>query len=59
MVAVAGAAHMLLDRGLCFTANLFEWAYAARAVACRRTQTYTPRTNGMVERLNDAPSPRC
>src|ERR671917_2030901 len=45
-------AHVLTDRGSCFTAEGFEKACRELGVEHRKTRPYTPRTNGMVERLN-------
>ena len=45
-------AHVLTDRGSCFTAEGFERACRALGVEHRKTRPYTPRTNGMVERFN-------
>ena len=44
--------HVLTDRGSCFTAAGFERACRKLGVEHRKTRPYTPRTNGMVERLN-------
>ena len=45
-------AHVLTDRGSCFTADGFEAACREAAVQHRTTRPYTPKTNGMVERFN-------
>jgi transposase InsO family protein len=44
--------HVLTDRGSCFTADGFEEACRSLKVQHRKTKPYTPRTNGLVERLN-------
>src|SRR4028119_1497845 len=46
------SAHVLTDRGSCFTADGFEAACREVAVQHRTTRPYTPKTNGMVERFN-------
>ena len=46
------AAHVLTDRGSCFTADDFERTCAKIKVCHRKTKSYTPQTNGMVERFN-------
>ncbi len=45
-------AHVLTDRGSCFTADAFEEACVKLKVVRRTTKPYTPQTNGMVERFN-------
>jgi transposase InsO family protein len=45
-------AHLLTDRGSCFTADAFEAACRRHAIEHRTTRPYTPKTNGMVERFN-------
>src|SRR3954464_10318416 len=44
--------HVLTDRGSCFTAEGFEKLCRARGLEHRKTRPYTPRTNGMGERLH-------
>jgi transposase InsO family protein len=44
--------RLLTDRGSCFAAEGFEKACRELGVEHRKTRPYTPRTNGMVERLN-------
>src|ERR671913_331842 len=46
--------HGLTDRGSCFTADGFEAACRKLGVTHRKTRPDTPRTNGMVERFNQA-----
>jgi transposase InsO family protein len=43
---------VLTDRGSCFTADAFEAACEWHGVQHRKTRSYTPKTNGMVERFN-------
>jgi transposase InsO family protein len=45
-------AHVLTDRGSCFTADGFEEACHKLKVEHRRTKPYTPQTNSLVERFN-------
>src|SRR3954449_4654030 len=44
--------HLLTDRGSCFTADGFEKLCRELGIEHRKTEPYTPRTNGMVERFN-------
>jgi transposase InsO family protein len=44
--------HVLTDRGSCFTAAGFEKRCRELGLEHRKAKPYTPRTNGMVERLN-------
>src|SRR3954451_1494535 len=44
--------HLLTDRGSCFTADDFAQACARHGVQHRKTRPSTPRTNGLVERVN-------
>src|SRR5690242_15444553 len=44
--------RLLTDRGSCLTAEGFEKRCRELGVEHRKTEPYTPRTNGMVERFN-------
>ena len=44
--------RILTDRGSCFTAEGFEKRCRDLGIEHRKTEPYTPRTNGMVERFN-------
>ena len=44
--------HVLTDRGSCFTADAFEAPCTRHGLQHRKSRSYTPKTNGMVERFN-------